>query len=120
MSKALATRVDIDGFVYAGVLSYIYNRFFASRFPLPFGISLASVLSFLGMNKNWWDLIGMIGRSNDLSGISINKDGYLSSNSTEFALPEWVRTHLDTLMENLIKNETFHDGLENLIRLLRA
>ena len=56
------------------------------------------------MNKNWWDLVGLIGRSNDLS--SIPRSDILKPNSTEVLLPEWVLQRLDDFFENVVKNES--------------
>ena len=80
----------------------INSRFFSSRFPLPFGLSFDSLISLLGMNNNWWDLVGLIGRSNEMSPI-LSKDGSLS-NSTNLNLPEWVLRRLDNFVDNVIKN----------------
>ena len=54
------------------------------------------------MNKNWWDLVGLIGRSNDLNPI-LSKEGSLH-NSTNLNLPDWVLQRLDDFVDNVIKN----------------
>ena len=54
------------------------------------------------MNKNWWDLVGLIGRSNDLGPSLNNVDS--KYNSTELNLPNWVLDHLDDFVDNIIRN----------------
>ena len=54
------------------------------------------------MNKNWWDLVGLIGRSNDINPV-LSKEGSLN-NSTNLNLPDWVLQRLDNFVDNVIKN----------------
>ena len=54
------------------------------------------------MNKNWWDLVGLIGRSNDINPV-LSKEGSFN-NSTNLNLPDWVLHRLDDFVDNVIKN----------------
>ena len=86
-------------------------RFFSTRFPLPFGLNFDTLVSLLGMNKNWWDLVGLIGRSNDVGPILSDKDS--KYNSKELNFPDWVLTRLDDFVDNIIKNGSFDDRYLN-------
>ena len=70
-----------------------------------------TLVSLLGMNKNWWDLVGLIGRSNDVGPILSDKDS--KYNSKELNLPDWVLTRLDNFVDNIIKNGSFDDRYLN-------
>ena len=68
------------------------------------------------MNKNWWDLVGLIGRSNDVGPILSNEDS--KYNSTELNLPDWVLTRLDDFVDNIIKNVSIDDRYLNIFWII--